>query len=59
MDIEKQQLLTNPSRAFGELQTAVDINQGFGGRALQWASCWCARSACARVLRIAGFFQLD
>jgi hypothetical protein len=35
MDIEKQQLLTNPSRAFGELQTAVDIDQGFGGRALQ------------------------
>jgi hypothetical protein len=35
MDIEKQQPLTNPSRAFGELQTTLNINQGFGGRALQ------------------------
>ena len=35
MDIEKQQLLTNPSGAFGERQTASSIDQGFGRRDLQ------------------------
>jgi hypothetical protein len=38
VNIEEQQLLTNPSRAFGELQPALCIDQSSRGRGLQEVS---------------------
>jgi hypothetical protein len=59
MNIEKQQLLANPSRAFRENQSAPIIDKSFGGRALHSTSCWCAHRLKARVPGIARLFQLD
>jgi len=58
MDIEKHQLLANPSRAFGELQTALNIDQGLGRRNLQKISCWRRHRAKAPVPGFTGLSQL-
>jgi hypothetical protein len=59
MTIEKQKLLTNPSRTFGELQAALSIDQSFDRRVLQEISRWHPNPTEAGVLKFTRFFQFD